>query len=55
MQKLPYVLLFVVLALVVINIASLRQLAALEKRLIALEKKTSAPATPPASAPAATR
>jgi len=46
MQKLPYVLLFVVLALVVLNIATLRQLDALEKRVATLEKKTPA-ALPP--------
>jgi hypothetical protein len=46
MQKLPYVLLFVVLALVVLNIATLRQLDALERRVVTLEKKT--PPTAPA-------
>ena len=40
MQKLPYVLLFVVLALVVLNIASLRQLGHLEKRIQTLEQRT---------------
>lgn len=50
MQKLPYVLLFVVLALVVLNIATLRQIDHLEKRILALEQK----APPPASAPAVT-
>jgi hypothetical protein len=40
MQKLPYVLLFVVLALVVLNIATLRKLDQLEQRIQALEPKT---------------
>ncbi len=39
MQKLPSVLLFVVLALVVLNIATLRQLDRLEKRVLTLEQK----------------
>lgn len=47
MQKLPYVLLFVVLALVVLNIAALRQIDGLEKRVHALEQKTSMPASTP--------
>jgi hypothetical protein len=42
MQKLPYVLLFVVLALVVLNIATLRQLDRLEQRIQALEKNAPA-------------
>jgi hypothetical protein len=43
MKKLPYVLLVVVLALVVLNIATLRQFDRLEKRVLALEHKTPAP------------
>ena len=39
MQKLPYVLLFLVLALVVLNIATLRQLSSLQNRVAALEAK----------------
>jgi hypothetical protein len=61
MQKLPYVLLFVVLSLVVLNIATLRQLDRLERRIAALEPKPPAatvakpaPAPPPAPAPAPT-
>jgi hypothetical protein len=42
MQKLPYVLLFVVLALVVLNIATLRQLGRLEQRIQVLEKNAPA-------------
>ncbi len=42
MQTLPYVLLFVVLALVVLNIATLRQLDRLEQRIQALEKNAPA-------------
>lgn len=55
MQKLPYVLLFVVLALVVLNIATLRHLDRLEKRIHALEQKPPAPAAAPAAIPAITR
>jgi len=39
MQKLPGVLLFIVLALVILQILSLRALSQAEKRLMALEKK----------------
>ena len=46
MKKLPYALLVVVLALVVLNIATLRQFDRLEKRVLALEQKTP---TPPVS------
>jgi hypothetical protein len=49
MQKLPYTILFVVLALVVLNIATLRQLERLEKRIQSLEQKTPPPAAPAAS------
>lgn len=55
MQKLPYVLLSVVLALVLLNIATLRQLDRLEKRIHILEQKTPPPAAAQAPAPAATR
>ncbi|MGC4074851.1 MAG: hypothetical protein QM760_20610 [Nibricoccus sp.] len=50
MQKLPYVLLFVVLALVVLNIAALRQIDGLEKRVHALEQKNSMAAPAPGTA-----
>ncbi len=49
MQKLTPVLLFVVLALVVLNIATLRQLDRLEQRIAALEPKPPASTVTPAS------
>jgi hypothetical protein len=50
MQKLPCVLLFVVLALVLLNIATLRQLDRLERRVATLEKKPAAALPAPSSA-----
>lgn len=54
MQKLTPVLLFVVLALVVLNIVTLRQLDRLERRIATLEGKNTpaASAAAPASADA---
>ena len=52
MQKLPGVLLFIVLALVILQILSLRALSQAEKRLMALEKKVETLSTVPAPAAA---
>jgi hypothetical protein len=53
MQKLPGVLLFIVLALVILQILSLRALSQAEKRLTVLEKKVETLSTAPATTTAA--
>ena len=45
MKKLPGALIFVTLALVVLNIVVLRELSRVEERLLNLERKTAATST----------
>jgi Tfp pilus assembly protein PilX len=53
MNKLPGVLLFLVLVIIILEILALRALSSAEKRIYALEKKVEALTIAPATAPAA--
>jgi len=52
MKRLPGVLLFLILALVVLQIVTLRMLSSAQKRLDVIEKKVEALATAPKTPPA---